>query len=65
MPAPQPGPGSSEIRDIPAPRPAPDAHYQITPEVVALVCKLEAGWAAEPEAAPQAAAGLGEPEAGS
>ena len=58
MPAPRPGPASGEVRVIPAPRPAPDAHYQITPEVVALVGQLEAAWAAEREAAPQAAAGF-------
>ena len=56
MPAPRPGPASGEVRVIPAPRPAPDAQYQVTPEVVALVDQLEAAWAAKREAAPQAAA---------
>jgi hypothetical protein len=64
MPAPQPGPAGGEVRDIPAPRPAPDAGY-ITPELVARVGQLESVWAAEREAAPQGAAGLPEPEAGS
>jgi hypothetical protein len=59
-PAQQPGPASGGARDIPAPRPAP-AKRCITPEVVALVGQLEAAWA---QAAPQAAAGLPEPEAG-
>jgi hypothetical protein len=62
MPAP-PDPASGEAR-VPAPRPAPDARYQITPDVVALVDKLQASWDAEPGTAPQAAAGLPEPEAG-
>jgi hypothetical protein len=61
VPAPQPGPASGGVRDMPAPRPALAERY-ITPEVVALVGKLEAAWA---EAAPQAAAGFAEPEAGS
>ena len=65
MPAPRPGPASGEVRVIPAPRPAPDVHHQVTPEVVALVGQLEAAWAAKREAAPQAAAALAEPEAGS
>ena len=65
MPAPRPGPASGEVRVIPAPRPAPDVHHQITPEVVALVGQLEAAWAAERSATPQAAAALAEPEAGS
>jgi hypothetical protein len=64
-PTPRPGPAGSEVRVIPAPRPAPDAYYRVTPEVVALVGQLEAAWAAEREAAPQAAATLAEPEAGS
>jgi hypothetical protein len=62
-PAAQPGPARGEAHVIPAPRPAPDVHHQITPEVVALVDQLQATWAAEP--APLAAAGLPEPEAGS
>jgi hypothetical protein len=61
MPAPQPGPASGVVRGIPAPRPGPAERY-ITPEVVALVDQLQAAWA---EAAPQPAAGLPEPEAGS
>ena len=65
MPAPRPGPASGEVRVIPAPRPAPDARHQITPDVVALVDRLEAAWAAKREAAPQAAVGFPEPEAGS
>jgi hypothetical protein len=65
MPAPQAGAASGEVRVIPAPRPASDMHYQATPEVVALVDQLEATWSAKREAAPQAAAGLPEPEAGS
>jgi hypothetical protein len=65
MSAPQTGPASGEVRVIPAPRPASDVHYQVTPEVVALVDQLEASWSAKREAAPQAAAGLPEPEAGS
>jgi hypothetical protein len=60
-PAPQPGPASADVRDIPAPRPAP-AERHITPEVVALVGQLEADWA---QAAPHAAAGFPEPQAGS
>jgi hypothetical protein len=59
-----PGPASDEARAIPAPRPAADVHYQITPEVEALVDRLQVGWAAEPKAAPQAAAGVPELEAG-
>jgi hypothetical protein len=65
MPAPQTGAASGEVRVIPAPRPAADVHYQVTPEVVALIDQLEASWSAKREAAPQAAAGLPEPEAGS
>jgi hypothetical protein len=52
-------------RDIPAPRPAPGPHYRVTPEVVALVGKLEAAWTAGPRTAAHAAAGLAAPEAGS
>ena len=48
-----------EVHVVPGPRPAPDTRY-ITPEVVALVDQLQATWAA-----PHAAAGLAEPEAGS
>jgi hypothetical protein len=65
MSAPRPEPGSGEVRVIPAPRPASDVHDQVPPDVVALVGQLEAAWAAKREAAPQAAAGLAEPEAGS
>jgi hypothetical protein len=65
MPAPRPGPASGEVRVIPAPRPAPDARHQITPDVVALVGRLEAAWAAEHSTAPQTAAAVAEPEAGS
>ena len=72
QPAPRPeaptsrtGAASGEVRVIPAPRPAPDVHYQVTPEVVALVDQLEATWAAKREAAPQAAARFPEAEAGS
>ena len=64
-PAPRTGPAGGEVRVIPAPRPAPDAHYQVTPEVVALVDQLEAAWSAKREAAPQVAVGFPEPEAGS
>jgi hypothetical protein len=64
-PAPRTAPASGEVRVIPAPRPAPDVHYQVTSEVVALVDQLEAAWTAEPQAVAQAAAGLAEPEAGS
>jgi hypothetical protein len=63
VPAPRPGLGGGEVR-IPEPRPAPAAQH-ITPEVVALVGQLQAAWAAGPGPAPQAAAGFGEPEAGS
>jgi hypothetical protein len=56
---------SAEARDVPAPRPAADVHYQITPDVVALVDQLHATWTAEPRTAAQATAGLAEPEAGS
>ena len=63
QPARRPGPASGEVRVTPGPRPAPGARH-ITPEVVALVDRLETGWAAEREAA-QAAAGSPEPEAGS
>ena len=49
----------NEARVVPEARPAPAAQH-ITPEVVALVDKLETRWAA-----PHAAAGLAEPEAGS
>jgi hypothetical protein len=63
-PASQTSPASDEARVIPAPRPAPDVRYQITPEVEALVDQLQAAWAAEPEAAPQAEAGVPELEAG-
>ena len=52
-------------REIPAPRPAPHVHYQITPETVALADQLQAAWTAEPRTAAHAAAGLAEPEAGS
>jgi hypothetical protein len=62
QPAPQPGPASGEARVVPRPRPAPGAQ-SITPEVVALVDRLETGWAAERETA-QATAGFPEPEAG-
>jgi hypothetical protein len=62
MSAQRPGPASSEVHVVPTPRPAPGAQY-ITPEIVALVDKLEATWAAEPVAAPLAAAGFPEPEA--
>jgi hypothetical protein len=55
-------PASGEARAIPGPRPAPGAQH-ITPEVVALVDQLQATWAAQPGPAPQAAAGLAEPEA--
>ena len=48
---------------VPEPRPAPAARH-ITPEVVALVDRLETGWAAGRQAA-QAAAGSPELEAGS
>jgi hypothetical protein len=65
MPAPRPGPASSEVRVIPAPRPAPDARHHITPDVMALVSRLEAAWAAEHSTAPQTAAAVAEPEAGS
>jgi hypothetical protein len=65
MPAPQPDLASGEVRVIPAPRRALDAHYQVTPGVVALVGQLEAVWAAEREAAPRAAASVAELEAGS
>lgn len=65
MPAPQPDLASGDVRVIPAPRLASDAHHQVTPDVVALVGQLEAAWGAEREAAPQAAAGFPEPEAGS
>ena len=65
MPAPRPESASGEVRVIPAPRPAPDARYQVTSEVAALVGQLEAAWAAKREAAPQAVAGPAEPEAGS
>jgi hypothetical protein len=62
MPPPQPTPASGgEVRDIPKPRPAPDVQH-ITPEIVALVDKLQATWDAE--ATPQTAAALAEPEAG-
>jgi hypothetical protein len=63
--APRPGPASGEIHVIPAPRRAPDVHYQVTPEVVALVGQLEAAWTAKRESAPEAAARVAEPEAGS
>jgi hypothetical protein len=63
VPAPRPSPVGGEVR-VPEPRPAPAARH-ITPEVVALVDQLQAAWAAEPGPAPQAAAGFGEPEAGS
>jgi hypothetical protein len=63
--APRTGPASGEVRVTPAPRRTPDVHYQVTPEVVALVSQLETAWAAKREAAPQAAAGFPEPEAGS
>ena len=63
VPAPRPGLGGGEVR-VPEPRPAPAARH-ITPEVVALVGQLLAAWAAGPGPAPQAAAGFGEPEAGS
>jgi hypothetical protein len=60
------GPASSaEVREVPAPRSAPDVHYQITPEVAVLVDQLEASWSAKRAAAAQAAASLAEPEAGS
>ena len=65
MSAPRPDLASGEVRVIPAPRLAPDAQYQITPDVVALVGQLEDAWGAEHEAAPQAAASLAEAEAGS
>jgi hypothetical protein len=65
MPVPRNGPGSGVVRVIPAPRPAPDTHYQVTPEVVALVGQLEAAWTAKGEAAPRAVAGFPEAEAGS
>jgi hypothetical protein len=63
--APQTAPASREARVIPAPRPAPDVHYQVTPDVVALVDQLEAAWTARPRTSARAAAGLAEPEAGS
>jgi hypothetical protein len=63
MPAPQPGPAVGEVRVVPAPRPAPAARH-ITPEIVALVDRLQATWTAGPRTAAQAAAGLAEPEAG-
>jgi hypothetical protein len=63
-PAPRPGPASREVR-VPAPRLAPDVHYQVTPDVVALVDQLEAAWTARPRTSARAAAGLAEPEAGS
>ena len=50
---------------VPAPRSASDVHYQVTPEVVALVGQLETAWAARREAVPHAAAAPYEPEAGS
>jgi hypothetical protein len=53
-----------EVRVIPLPRVAPSAPH-ITPEVVALVDQLQAGWAAGPGTAPRAAAAVAEPEAGS
>jgi hypothetical protein len=62
-PASRTGAASGQVGVIPAPRPAPDVHCQVTPEVVALVDQLEAAWAAKREAAPQAAAALAEPEA--
>ena len=65
MSAPRPGPASREARVIPAPRPALDVHYQVTPDVVALVDQLEAAWTARPRTSARAAAGLAEPEAGS
>jgi hypothetical protein len=52
----------NEARVVPEARPAPAAQH-ITPEVVALVDKLETRWAAQRQAA-QAAAGSPEPEAG-
>jgi hypothetical protein len=63
MPAPQPGPASGEVTVVPAPRPAPAARH-ITPEIVALVDRLQATWTAGPRTPAQAAAGLAEPEAG-
>ena len=65
MPAQQPDLASGEVRVIPAPRRAPDAHYQITPDDMALAGQLEAAWAAEHEAAPRPAASVAELEAGS
>lgn len=59
--APAPEPPGPEARAIPAPRPAPGAHHQITPEIAAAVDRLQAGWAAEREAASQAAAEVPEP----
>ena len=57
-PAPPPGPASGEVSVIPAPRPAADSHYQITPEVMALVGQLEAAWAAEARSLAGARPGL-------
>ena len=64
VPARLPAPASREVR-IPTPRLAPDVHYQVTPDVVALVDQLEAAWTARPRTSARAAAGLAEPEAGS
>jgi hypothetical protein len=54
-----PGVTGGQVRDIPGPRPVPDVQH-VTPELIALAEQLEARWAADREAAPQA-----EPEAGS
>ena len=57
-------PGQWRGPRIPAPRPAPDVHYQITPEIVALVDQLQQGWTREamPRPGAQAPQAAAEPE---
>lgn len=50
-------------RELPAPWPAPDVQYQITPEIEALVGQLERSWSRQAEAGTQAQGGIdAEPE---
>jgi hypothetical protein len=53
VPTPQPGPATGEVSTVPAPR-RPPAVQHITPEIVALVDRLQAGWDRESAAGPGA-----------